>query len=84
MVRRSHSVSGGTPLKIPAIFQAPDAPEDIGKNRKRKQGKGNEEDNKKQRNTSTDPEKEEGRSGRNPLAPPLGASSIPASFQSRN
>ena len=53
MLRRSQSLSGGTPVRIPDIFRAPEAPEDSEGSRKRKQGGINSDDNKR-RNTSTD------------------------------
>ena len=75
-IRRKSMSGGGTPLKIPDIFRAPSAPEDSKNNRKRKQGKTNEED-KKRRNTSKEPNIEEVKLRRNSLAAPLDTSHTP-------
>ena len=64
MLRRSQSLSGGTPVRIPDIFRAPEAPEDSEGSRKRKQGGINSDDNKR-RNTSTDLEAGEERAKMN-------------------
>ena len=70
MVRRSKSMNDGTPVKIPDIFRAPDAPEDTSKNRKRKQAGRNEEDMKR-RNTSAELGIEDQTTRRNSFGGPL-------------
>ena len=66
MTRRSTSMPGGTSVKIPEIFRAP---EDAAKSKKRKQGGINDGDSKR-RNTSCESETEEARSRRNSIAGP--------------
>ena len=68
MLRRSQSMSAATPVKIPAIFRAPDVPDDTG-SKKRKQVGITEEDSKR-RNTSSDTEAGEGKARRNSLGGP--------------
>ena len=70
MVRRSNSVTDGTPVKIPDIFRAPENKENAVQTKKRKQGGGNEEEMKR-RNTSTEPGIEEGITRRNSFGGPL-------------
>ena len=63
-------MNDGTPVKIPDIFRAPDAPEDTSKNRKRKQAGRNEEDMKR-RNTSAELDIEDQTTRRNSFGGPL-------------
>ena len=67
MGKRSKSITDGTPVKIPDIFRAPEAPDDSSKNRKRKQGESSLEDIKR-RNTSQEPDTEGGKTRRNSVA----------------
>ena len=64
MTRRSTSMPGGTPLKIPDIFRVP---EEAGTSKKRKQGE-NDDDERKRRNTSCESEAGEAVSRRNSVA----------------
>ena len=67
MGKRSKSITDSTPVKIPDIFRAPEAPDDSSKNRKRKQGERCLEDMKR-RNTSQEPDTEGGQTSRNSAA----------------
>ena len=67
MLRRSQSLSEGTPVKIPDVFQTQEAPDDNLTSKKQKQGGMNEEDNKR-RNTSCEDEAEARSERRNSIS----------------